>query len=64
MKPTYKGQRTQSATDRKFHPTDEHVIEKNKEELDNMTYADNREPVSAQDRYKFAAIDKKAKASK
>ena len=58
MKPTYKGQRSVPATDQKFRPTDEHLIEKNKEELDNSEHRDKMEPIPGQDRDKFAEIDK------
>jgi len=46
------------ATDQKFRPTDEHLIEKNKEELDNSEHRDNMEPIPGQDCDKFAEIDK------
>ena len=36
MTQSYKGQRLVPATDRKFHPTDEHLIEENKEEVDQI----------------------------
>ncbi|MEO6865356.1 MAG: hypothetical protein ABI229_07890 [Gemmatimonadaceae bacterium] len=46
MKPVYTGQRTVSGTDKKFRPTDEHLLEKNKEELDEAKHGDNIEPLS------------------
>lgn len=60
MKPSYTGQRTAPATDQKFRPTDEHLIEKNKEELDSMPNADRKESASRQDRDKFEEVDRKA----
>jgi len=46
------------ATDRKFHPTDEHLIEENKEEVDQIHHSDKKAPVSKQDRDKFTEIDR------
>jgi hypothetical protein len=60
MKPSYKGQRSVPATDQKFRPTDEHLIEKNKEELDNSEHGNKMEPIPGQNRDKFAGIDRDA----
>lgn len=61
MKPSFTGQRTPPATDQKFHPTDEHLIEKNKEELDEIHHGDKLEPSPEQHRDKFADMDRKTK---
>jgi hypothetical protein len=58
MKPSFTGQRSVPATDQKFRPTDEHVIEENKEEVDNSEHGDKIEPIPGQDRDKFAKIDR------
>ncbi|MES2357674.1 MAG: hypothetical protein V4529_04960 [Gemmatimonadota bacterium] len=58
MTQSYKGQRLVPATDRKFHPTDEHLIEENKEEVDQIHHSAKTGPVSKQDRDKFAEIDR------
>lgn len=50
------------STDRKFQPTDEHLIEKNKEELDEANYSAKKAPLPGQDHGKFADIDKDDKA--
>jgi hypothetical protein len=63
-KPSYTGQRIQPATDRKFHPTDEHLIEQNKEELDRSEFGDRTEAAQSHDRDKFAEMDKKPKKAK
>jgi len=55
---SYKGQRLVPATDRKFRPTDEHLIEENKEEVDQIHRGDKIATVSKQDRDKFAEIDR------
>jgi hypothetical protein len=64
MKPSYTGQRSKPATDQKFHPTDEHLIEENKEEVDKINHGDKMEPVPGQNQNKFADIDRKAKKEK
>lgn len=58
-KPSYTGQRMPPSTDRKFQPTDEHVIQKNKEELDEAAHKASKAPLPGQDHGKFAEIDKK-----
>ena len=60
MKPSFKGQRSVSSTDQKFRPTDEHLIAKNKEELDKSEKSDTITPLSAHKGDKFADIDKDA----
>ncbi len=60
MKPSYTGQRSVPATDQKFRPTDEHLIEKNKEEVDSSEHGDKIETVQKQNRDKFAEIDRNA----
>lgn len=61
MKPSFMGQRSKPATDQKFHPTDEHLIEENKEEVDKAHYGDKTEPLSSQHHAKFDDIDKSSK---
>jgi hypothetical protein len=58
MKPSFTGQRSVPATDRKFRPTDEHLIEENKEEVDKINHGDKMETAPKQDRDKFAEIDR------
>lgn len=58
MKPTYTGQRTVSNTDRKFRPQDEHLLEKNKEELDQSEHGDKTAPDTRQNKAKFSEIDR------
>ena len=64
MKPSYKGQRTKPATDQKFHPTDEHLIEENKEEVDKINHGDKMEPIPGQDHDKFVDMDRKGRKEK
>lgn len=59
VKPSYTGQRLVPATDRKFRPTDEHLLEKNKEELDESAHGDKMEPIPGQHHDKFSEVDKK-----
>lgn len=61
VKPSYKGQRSVPATDQKFRPTDEHLLEKNKEELDESAHGDKMKPLPGQHPGKFAEVDKSAK---
>ncbi|MDQ6736350.1 MAG: hypothetical protein M3Z30_01455 [Gemmatimonadota bacterium] len=63
MKPSFKGQRSVSSTDQKFRPTDEHLIAKNKEELDKSEKNDSITPLSGHKSDKFADIDKDADGS-
>ena len=58
MKPSFKGQRSVSSTDQKFRPTDEHLLAKNKEELDQSEKQNNITPLSGHKSDKFADIDK------
>ncbi len=58
MKPSFMGQRQVPSTDQKFRPTDEHLLEKNKEELDHSEHGDKMKPLPGQDHGKFADIDK------
>lgn len=44
MKPSFTNQRNIPMTDRKFHPTDEHLIEENKEEVVKINHGDKLEP--------------------
>jgi hypothetical protein len=46
VNPSYKGQRSVPATDQKFRPTDEHLLEKNKEELNEVKHGDKKESSS------------------
>ena len=61
-KPSYTGQRMPPSTDRKFQPTDEHLIEENKEELDEATNKASKAPLPGQDHGKFAEIDRTKKS--
>jgi len=58
MKPTYTGQRTVSNTDRKFRPQDEHLLEKNKEEVDRSEHGTKMAPEKRQNTDKFSEIDR------
>jgi hypothetical protein len=58
VKPSFTDQKSVPATDRKFRPTDEHLIEENKEEVDKINHGDKMEPAPRQDRDKFAEIDR------
>jgi hypothetical protein len=58
MKPSFTGQRSVPATDQKFRPTDEHLIEENKEEVEKINHGDKMEPVPGQHRGDFAEIDR------
>lgn len=62
--PSYKGQRTPPSTDRKFQPTDEHLIEENKEELKEANHGAKKTPLPGQNQGKFAEIDKHPKKKK
>lgn len=64
MKSSHTGQQSKPATDQKFHPTDEHVIEENKEEVDNINHGDKMEPIPGQDHDKFVDMDRKEKKEK
>jgi hypothetical protein len=64
MKPSFTGQRSVPATDQKFRPTDEHLIERNKEEVDKINHGDKMEPLPGQHRGDFAEIDKKNEEKK
>ena len=59
MKPAYTGQRSVPSTDHKFRPTDEHLLEKDKEELDQVKHGDKMAPIPGQHRDKFADVDRK-----
>jgi hypothetical protein len=61
MKPSFTGQRSVPATDRKFRPTDEHLIEESKEEVDKINHSNNIKPLSGQHQDKFTDIDKNEK---
>lgn len=43
MKPSFTNQIRPPATDTKFHPTDEHLIEENKEEVAKSNHGDKLE---------------------
>jgi len=58
MKASYTGQLSVPSTDRKFRPQDEHLIEKNKEEVDSSEHGASIEPDSKQNRDKFSEVDK------
>jgi len=58
MKPSFTGQRSVPATDQKFRPTDEHLIEENKEEVESSEHSDKMEPEPKQNSDKFAEIDR------
>ena len=57
MKPSFDGQRSVPSTDQKFRPTDEHLIAKNKEELEKSEHKDSITPLSGHKSDKFADID-------
>lgn len=59
MKPVYTGQRSVPSTDRKFRPQDEHLIEENKEELDEIHHNDKITPSSDHHHVSFTELDKK-----
>ena len=61
-KPSYTEQWMPPSTERKFQPTDDHVIEKNKEELGEATHKASKAPLPGQDHGKCAEIDKKKDA--
>jgi hypothetical protein len=61
VKPSFTNQKSAPATDRKFRPTDEHVIEENKEDVDKINHGDKLEPEPEQHRDKFPDMDKRAK---
>jgi hypothetical protein len=63
MKPSFTGQRSVPSTDRKFRPTDEHLIEENKEDVDKINHGDKLAPVPGQHPTKFTEVDKDAKKS-
>lgn len=44
MKPSFTNQNRPPATDTKFHPTDEHLIAENKEEVAKINHGDKLEP--------------------
>jgi hypothetical protein len=58
MKPAYTGQRSVPATDQKFRPTDEHLLEKNKEELNEVKHNAKTETSSAHHHDNPAEMDK------
>lgn len=58
MKPSYTGQRSVPATDQKFRPTDEHLLEKNKEELNEPKRGAKKEPSSPHHHDNPAEMDK------
>jgi hypothetical protein len=58
VKPSFTDQKSVPATDRKFRPTDEHLIEENKEEVDKINHGDKMEPAPGQHKDKFADLDK------
>lgn len=58
VKPSYKGQRSVPSTDQKFRPTDEHLLEKNKAELDESAHDNKMAPLPGQHPSKFAEVDK------
>ncbi len=58
MKPSYTGQRSVPSTDHKFRPTDEHLLEKDKEELDQVQHGDKMTPIPGQHPDKFAEVDR------
>jgi hypothetical protein len=58
VKPSFTNQKSAPATDRKFRPTDEHVIEENKEDVDKINHGDKLEPEPEQHRDKFADMDR------
>ena len=60
MKPSFEGQRSVPSTDQKFRPKDEHLLAKNKEELDHSEKNDSITPLSGHKSDKFADIDKDA----
>ncbi len=62
MKPSFDGQRSVPSTDQKFRPTDEHILEHNKEELDKSVHGDKMKPLPGQDHGKFADMDRKPEA--
>ncbi len=49
MKPSFTNQTQPPATDRKFHPTDEHLIEENKEEVVKINHGDKLEALESHD---------------
>ena len=64
MKPSYKGQRSVSSTDHKFRHTDEHLLEKNKEELDQVKHGDKKTPIPGQHPDKFDEVDRNSPKEK
>jgi len=58
MKPAYTGQRSVPSTDHKFRPTDEHLIEKNKEEVDETNHGDKMTPIPGHHPDKFDEVDR------
>jgi hypothetical protein len=58
VKPAYTGQRSVPATDQKFRPTDEHLLEKNKEELNEPKHGVKKEPSLAHHHDNPAEADK------
>lgn len=64
MKPSYKGQRSVPATDQKFRIKDEHLIEKNKEEIDNMNHGDKTAPIPGHHPDKFEEVDRSSAKKK
>lgn len=64
MKPTYKGPRAVSSTDRKFRPEDEHLLEKNKEEVEESEHDDKMTPGMRHNKNKFSEIDRTGEKKK
>jgi hypothetical protein len=64
MKPSFTGQQSVPATDRKFHPKDEHLIAESKEDVNKINHGAKLEPEPGQHRYKFADMDRDSKSAK
>jgi hypothetical protein len=64
MKPAFNGQRSVPATDQKFRVTDEHLLEKNKEELDSTKNGDKMASVPGHHPDKFDEVDRKSEKKK
>lgn len=48
MKPSFTNQIKPSVTDTKFHPTDEHLIAENKEEVAKINHGDKLEKIETE----------------
>ena len=57
MKPSFTNQKQVPATDRKFRPTDEHLIAEDKEEVNKINHGDKMEALESHDHDNHAKKD-------